>query len=115
MRKIRWVKRQALIEMYNAVEAVRKIRWVKRESLIEMYNAVEVGRPMCPYRAMLQRRVLSGSNWVGLLWLALADDYDAPYGKGKWEEVQHFPKDMPLPIMKKTMRAMLYLGMDTGV
>ena len=114
MRKIRWVKRQALIEMYNAVEAVRKIRWVKRESLIEMYNAVEVGRPMCPNRAMLQRRVLSGS-WVGLLWLAPADDYDAHYDKGTWKKVQHFPKDTPLPIMKKTMRAMLYLGMDTGV
>jgi len=95
---------------------VRKIRWVKRKSLIEMYNAVEVGRPMCPNRAMLQRRVLGG-NWVGLLWLAPADDYDAHYDMtdGKWKEVQHFPKDTPLPIMKKTMRAMLYLGMDTGV
>ena len=84
---------------------MRKIRWVKRKSLIEMYNAVEVGRPMCPNRAILQRRVHSGSDWVGLLWLAPAT----------WKEVQHFPKDTPLPIMKKTMRAMLYLGMDTGV
>ena len=94
---------------------MRKIRWVKCKSLIEMYKAVEVGRPMCPNRAMLQRRMFSGSSWVGLLWLAPADDYDAHYDKGTWKEVQHFPKDTPLPIMKKTMRAMLYLGMDTGV
>jgi hypothetical protein len=94
---------------------MRKIRWVKRKSLIEVYYAKEVGRAHTPNRAMLQQRVVNSNCWTGFLWVSAQDEFDAHYGEGTWKEVHHFPKDTPLPVMKKTMRAMLYLGMDTGI
>jgi hypothetical protein len=93
----------------------RKIRWVRRKSLIEMYYAKEVGREHTPNRAMLQKRIMAPSGWSGLLWHAPVDDYDAHYAKGTWKEVVTFPADAELPVMKKVLRCMLYLRMDTGI
>ena len=91
---------------------MRRIRWVKRQTLIETYYAREVDRGMCPNRALLHH---VNRQWRGALWQTPQDEYDAHHDKGTWTEVIAFPIDTPLAVMKKTMRAMLYLGMDTGV
>jgi len=94
----------------------RKLRWSKQRTITDAWTCKQVGKPRCPHRAWISG--LYGT-YVGKVWVLghpNTQNYD-----GYWDDVLECPRtndtnkdERTLREMKKILKAMLYIGMDTG-
>ena len=94
----------------------RKLRWSKHRTIDDAWTCKQVDKHRDPHRAWISGLY---NTYVGKMWvLGHPNAWD---NDGYWDNVLECPRtndtnkdERTLRKMKKILKAMLYIGMDTG-